>query len=588
MPTSRRRRANRPGSAPCEALERRTLLSATLAFNGAPQGVPGTVEFENYDAGGEGVSWHSPLANNPGGAFRQDKVGIQPTTDAGGGYNVGWATPGEWLNYTVNVASTTTYAIDLRVACGDQGGTFHLSVDGANLTGPIKLQNTGGWQSWTTLTAPNIAIPAGIHVLTLTIDSAAQTGWGIGNFNWMRLRDNPTTSPRLAWWRNAHYGMFVHWGLYSQLAGHWNGQTTPGLGEWIMNDLQIPPAQYAQVASQFNPTLFSAARWVQIAQKAGMQYIVLTAKHHDGFSMFNTSVNNFNSVAATPWHRDPVAELSAATHAAGLHFGVYYSIMNWSDPNASAAGVDTYVHTMETQLTELVTHDHPDILWFDGEWPSWWTDERGRELEEFVRNLNPSLIINNRVGKRLATDGDYDTPEQSIPPSAANGRLWETSMTLNDTWGYKDTDTDWKSPGTVIKNLADIVSKGGDFLLNVGPTGQGVIPGRSVIVLQQVGSWLVSNGQAIYGAGVAPVTTQPWGSLTRKGNSLYAIVFNWPANGILHIPIGGNVADATILNGSPLAFTSGSSGIDVAVPANMPNPAGTVIRLDFSSAMYAV
>jgi alpha-L-fucosidase len=222
--------------------------------------------------------------------------------------------------------------------------------------------------------------------------------------------DDPATSPRTQWWRDAQFGMFIHWGLYSQLAGHWNGQTTTGFGEWIMNDLHIPLDQYAQVANQFNPTQFNAQQWVQIAESAGMKYIVMTAKHHDGFSMFDTSVNHYNVVDATPWHQDPIAQVSAAAHAAGLHFGAYYSILNWADPNASAAGINTYMVTMETQLKELIQNDHVDLLWFDGEWPDWWTDQRGQELTAYLRNLDPAIIINNRVGKRLVTDGDYDTP----------------------------------------------------------------------------------------------------------------------------------------------------------------------------------
>src|SRR3954468_6080405 len=208
--------------------------------------------------------------------------------------------------------------------------------------------------------------------------------------------DDPATSPRTQWWRDAQFGMFIHWGLYSQLAGRWNGQTTTGFGEWIMNDLHIPLDQYAQVATQSNPTQFNANQWGQIAQSAGMKYIVMTSKHHDGFSMFDTSVNNYNVVDATPWHQDPINQLSTAAHAAGLHFGAYYSILNWADPNASAAGINTYMQTMETQLRELVQNDHVDLLWFDGEWPDWWTDQRGQELTAYIRNLNPSIIINNR------------------------------------------------------------------------------------------------------------------------------------------------------------------------------------------------
>src|SRR6185312_8434002 len=358
MTYSPRKCLGRRGDLLIQPLERRLLLSATLPhlpYNNSPQGVPGTLEVENYDTGGEGVSFHNP---SPSGAnpYRQDDVDVEPTSDAGGGYAVGSTTPGEWFNYTVNVASTTTYALGLRVASGSGGGTVHVNVDGANATGPIHISNTGGWQNWTTLSVPNVSIPAGQHVITLSIDSATAAGTSVGNFNWIQISDTPATSPRTQWWRDAKFGMFIHWGLYSQLAGHWNGQTTSGLGEWIMNDLHIPLAQYAQVANQFDPTLFNAQQWVQTAQSAGMKYIVMTSKHHDGFSMFNTSVNTYNVVDATPWHQDPIALMSQAAHAAGLHFGAYYSILNWADPNASAAGIDKYMITMETQLKELIVN----------------------------------------------------------------------------------------------------------------------------------------------------------------------------------------------------------------------------------------
>jgi alpha-L-fucosidase len=556
-------------------------------YQNQPQGVPGTIEFENYDVGGEGVAYHDLTAGNSGGLYRNDNVDIGAAADAGGGYYVGWAMAGEWLKYTVNVASTTTYTLGIRVASGDDGGTFHVDVDGVNATGAIKLGNTGGWQNWTTISVPNVAIPVGRHVLTLVIDSANDAGQGMGNFNWMSVMDNPATSPRTQWWRDDKFGMFIHWGLYSQLAGHWNGQTTTGLGEWIENDLHIPQAQYAAVAQQFDPTQFNAAQWVQIAKNAGMQYIVLTAKHHDGFSMFNTSVNNYNVVADTPWHQDPVALLSAATHAAGLKFGVYYSILDWADPNASAAGIGTYMQTMKTQLKELITNDHPDILWFDGEWPTWWTDEMGRELTEYVRDLNPALIINNRIGKRLSTDGDFDTPEQLIPTNEPAGRLWETAMTLNDTWGYKDTDNDWKSPSTIISDLTDIVANGGNYLLNVGPTGAGIIPAPAINVLTQVGAWLKTNGAAIYGTTQAPVGNQSWGQLTRRGNTLYAIVYNWPTNGVLHVPVKGAVASASILGGGSLSFKTSATGVDITVPTTMPTSPATVIQINFSGSMSA-
>ncbi len=506
--SSRHSRSRAASFALVEKLESRALLST--AYTPTPNGVPGTIEAENYNTGGEGVGYHASTIVNPGGALRHDGVGIAAAADAGGGYYVGWTYKGNWLQYTVNVAATTTYTLDLRVASAN-GGTCRLYCDGKAVTGEIKIASTGGWQTWKTVSVAGVNLTAGKHQLRLTFDSAVNPKVGVVNVNWIRLRDNPATSPRTAWFRNAKFGMFIHWGLYSQLAGHWNGMTTPGLGEWIMNDLHIPISAYEQVAKAFDPTSFNAQAIVNLAKSAGMQYIVVTAKHHDGFSMFNSKVSSYNVVADTPWHQDPIAQLSAACKAAGIRFGVYYSIMDWHHPELatgpSSAGAKSptdpvvvkYINTqLKPQIAELINQYHPDLLWFDGEWVPWWTEEDGREVEEEARSLSPGIIINNRVGKRTSADGDYDTPEQAIPASASNGRLWETCMTLNNTWGYKDNDTAWKSAATVENDLSDVISKGGNLLLNIGPDGKGNVPSAASQILQQVGKWVKANQTTLH------------------------------------------------------------------------------------------
>jgi len=413
------------------------------------------------------------------------------------------------------------------------------------------------------------------------------------------------TSPRTAWWRNAKYGMFIHWGLYSQLAGHWGNQTTGGLGELILKDpkLNISLQDYeTQVPPLFNTYNFNAQTWVNTAKSAGMNYIVITAKHHDGFSMFNTKVNSYNIVQDTPQHIDPLAALSAASKAAGLRFGVYYSIMDWNQSElatgANSAGaksptdpaVIAYINNqVKPQIRELITQYNPYILWFDGEWVPWWTEEYGREIEEFARSLNPNIIINNRVGKRPPADGDFDTPEQVIPTSASGGRLWETAMTLNDTWGYKDFDTDWKSPAKVIGNLADVASKGGNLLLNIGPDGTGAFPPASVNILQQVGAWLNANGSAIYGTTASLITNSSWGKITRKGNTLYLIVFTWPASHQLHLSLTGTAPHAKLLiSGASVAVTTSTTGTNLTLLSVMPTLPATVIQLDFAENVHAV
>lgn len=594
--TGRRIRSYHQSRSTIERLEQRQLLSAAV-YQPTPNGVPGTIEAENYNLGGQNVAYHTPLTYNPGGALRKDAVGIGSTSDTGGGYYLGWTFAGTWFQYTATVASTTTYTLQIREASANRG-TCQIFSDGKAVTGLVSLPSTGGWQNWTTVTVPNVNLTAGTHLIRLAFPSAVNPRSSIANINWFSFADNPSTSPRTAWWRNAKYGMFIHWGLYSKLAGHWNGQTTSGYGEWIMHDLHIPIASYAQVASSFDPVQFSAQAIVNAAKSAGMQYIVITSKHHDGFSMYNSHVSSYNVVAGTPWHTDPIAALSSAATAAGLHFGLYYSIMDWHHPelatSTTSAGahsptdpaVVAYIHNqLEPQIGELITQYHPSVLWFDGEWVPWWNEEYGRELTEYAHSLEPGIIINNRVGKRTSTDGDYDTPEQLIPTNEPAGRLWETAMTLNNTWGYKDTDHNWKPPATILNDLIDVVASGGNYLLNVGPDGNGVIPSASTAILSQVGQWISANRGAIYNTTTAPVTTEPWGHFTRDGNALYAIVNTFPTNGSLHLDIKGAVRGAHFLvGGAAVGFASASTGITLTVPRLSP-ATPTVIEVDFSGPM---
>ena len=493
-----------------ECLDRRVLFSASplaaAPFVLPPGNAPGTIEAENFNTGGQGIGYHTTSSVNQGGAYRTGGVGIQATTDAGAGYNVGWMYAGDWLNYTLHVPFAGVYSIKVRVASAISGGTFHFSSDGAAITAKLAMPNTGGWQTWTTLTVNNVSLKAGTHVIRLTMDSAVHAGSAIGNFNWFQFLDNPLTSARTAWWRQAKYGMFVHWGLYSQLAGSYNGKTTPGFGEWIEHDLNIAPSAYDKTAAQFDPTQFNAQTWVNVAKSAGMKYIVVTAQHHDGFAMYNSKVNAFNVVKDTPWHQDPMAQLATATRAAGLHFGIYFSIMNWNHPElAPAPGGATspndprviayFNNFIKPQVAELITQYHPSILWFDGEWVPWWTEEYGRELTEYIRQLDPTIIINNRVGKRTAADGDFDTPEQVVPAAGSEtGRLWETADTLNDTWGYKANDNTWKSASMMLRELNQVNSLGGNFLLNVGPDGHGMIPSQAVQLLQEIAAARAGKG----------------------------------------------------------------------------------------------
>jgi alpha-L-fucosidase len=414
---------------------------------------------------------------------------------------------------------------------------------------------------------------------------------------------------RMAWWRDARFGMFIHWGLYAVPAGDYKGTRSNEIGEWIQSWANIPRAEYEQFAPKFNPVKFDAARWVAIAKDAGMKYIVITSKHHDGFSMFDSAVTTYDIVDATPYKKDPMRALADESRRQGLKFAFYYSIMDWHHPSQYVdepgkhqdAGhrltrirdgrKKEYVDYMKAQLRELVTKYDPAVLWFDGEWVDWWTEEDGQDLYKYVRGLKPDTLINNRVGKGRKgmeglnkTDrvysGDFGTPEQQIPASGLPGVDWESCMTMNDTWGFKSYDNNWKTPEALVRNLVDSASKGGNYLLNVGPTAEGEIPAPSVERLAAVGRWMKVNSESIYGTTASPFPTQlPWGRATRKENTVYLHLFEWPASGTLTVPSPGRKATSASLLGNrqgAVAVTSTSSGLDLKLPAK---PAGALVPI---------
>jgi alpha-L-fucosidase len=277
--------------------------------------------------------------------------------------------------------------------------------------------------------------------------------------------------------------------------------------------------------------------------------MVITSKHHDGFCMFDSKLTDYCITKATPFKRDPMKELAAACKDAGLKFCFYHSILDWHRPDQNT-DFPKYHEYMKGQLKELLTQYGPiGILWFDGQWIGPWDRKKGEDLYAYVRGLQPGLIVNNRVGKSTRQDGDYETPEQNIPAGAIQGRLWETCMTLNDTWGFKTSDHHWKSAADLARKLIDIASKGGNFLLNVGPTAEGVIPPESVERLAAVGQWLKANGDAVYGTALSPYRKHPFdGRCTVKGNTLYVHVFKWPDGGVSLPGLLGEVTDAAPLD----------------------------------------
>ncbi len=362
---------------------------------------------------------------------------------------------------------------------------------------------------------------------------------------------------RMEWWRNARFGMFIHWGLYSIPAGEWNGETNHA--EWIRATAQIPLETYEKFLKQFNPTKFNADKWVQTAKNAGMKYIVITSKHHDGFCLFDSKYTDFD-VMSTPFKRDILKELSDAAQKYGIKLGFYYSIMDWHHPdylprrewetNWSTKGADfnRYRTYMKNQLKELLTNYNISILWFDGEWDKTWNHQYAVDLYNYLRQIKPDIIINNRIdvgrgGMAGMTKegylGDFGTPEQEIPANGFPDVDWESCITMNKHWGYNKVDTNWKSPKEIIKMLTNIISKGGNLLLNVGPKPNGEFPEKSIEILKEVGHWLAINKEAIFDSEPTPFEHLNFGNCTQKNiggiAKLYFILFDWPSNSVLTI-----------------------------------------------------
>jgi alpha-L-fucosidase len=322
---------------------------------------------------------------------------------------------------------------------------------------------------------------------------------------------DPARAERLAWFHEAKYGLFIHWGLYAIPAGEWKGKRIPGIGEWIMFRTPVPVREYELLAKQFNPVRFDANAWVQLAKDAGMKYIVITSKHHDGFALYDSKVSTYDVVDATPFRRDILKELAAACATHGMPLGFYYSqAQDWHDPNGigntwdfgpdEKKDFDKYLREKaEPQVRELLTGYGPvALVWFDT--PRMMTAERAQRFTDIVRTLQPKTLIDGRLGAR----GDYVTTGDNVVPPDVQSEAWEVPATINHTWGYKSYDHDWKSPGMITFKLVDIVSKGGNYLLNVGPMADGVIPQPSQDILRAVGAWLKVNGEAVYGAGPTP------------------------------------------------------------------------------------
>ena len=395
---------------------------------------------------------------------------------------------------------------------------------------------------------------------------------------------------RMRWWREAKFGLFIHWGVYAVPAGKYGENNS--YGEWIMHSAKIPVAEYRQFARQFNPVKYDPAAWVRIAKDAGMRYIVITSKHHDGLALFPSAVTEWDIADATPYKKDLLAPLVEAAHRDGLKIGFYYSqAQDWNNRGGTKArydegdgwdiahkgDFDDYLRNLSVpQVREILTRYPIDILWWDT--PTWMNPKRTAPLAALTA-LRPGLVTNNRLGAGYG--GDTATPEQFVPITGYKGD-WETCMTMNGHWGYNAADHNWKSAPDLIHKLADICAKGGNFLLNVGPTAEGEFPPACVERLAEMGRWLRANGDAIYGTSAGPFTHLSWGVATRKDNQLYLHVFDWPTDGKLRVPLLSKVNSATLLTDTSqkLPLQREASRWIVTVPPTAPDPVDSVVILE--------
>jgi alpha-L-fucosidase len=424
---------------------------------------------------------------------------------------------------------------------------------------------------------------------------------------------------RMEWWREAKFGMFIHWGVYSVPAGYYHDKPVGGIGEWIMNRGKIPMAEYQQFAKEFNPVKYNADDWVKAAKAAGMKYIVITSKHHDGFAMFETKASQWNIVDATPYGKDVLKPLAAACRKHGIKLGFYYSqAQDWNNGGAAAGGKwdPAQEHDMDDYIDKIVVPQVKEICSNYGEFPAviWWdtprdmTYERAKKIYDAVEQLRPNIIMNNRLGGKFA--GDTETPEQHIPAQGYPGRDWETCMTMNGTWGFKKDDNNWKSTETLIRNLCDIASKGGNYLLNVGPTSEGLIPQPSLERLAEIGKWMQVNGEAIYGTGPTRfgaeagkfsdtekdkngkpkfITSWEWRATTKPGK-IYLEIFKWPTDGKFAVPgLQSKVEKAYLLAGHQnVKCQQNESGVTLTLPDKAPDAIASVVCLEIADAAAKV
>lgn len=542
--------------------------------------------------------------------FRGQSGGIRIDDRAPDGDSIAAAKPGAWAEYGPADFGGGGFDLFLAYAAAEESGRrIEIRIDSPDgeRIGVLTAAKTGAADLFREQYAA-VSPVHGMHNLFLIFPD------GEVGLDWFILSTDPDRetpaqrAERMRWWREARFGQFVHWGPYAVL----------GRGEWVMHQENWPKEKYeTQAAAKLNPSRFSAGKWIGVLKEAGQKYIVVTAKHHDGFSMFDTRVRGFDPAGEEPgfgrydiidfthWRRDPLEELARECRRRGVRFGLYYSILDWHHasqlPRADGSGLtdmlpgmkDRYVSGMKEQLRELLERYDPDLLWFDGDWGGkswWWNEADGRALYRYLRALKPALIVNERV-KRGCGLGDFRTPEQEIPARALPGD-WESCLTMNDHWGYHALDQRWKSTRDILHCLVETASKGGNLLLNVGPQPDGALPWMTRELLKETGRWMRVNGESIRGSLAGPFAEPPaWGFCTAKPGRLYAHVFDWPRDRTLRLPAIRNVIGAVYglgRPGSPLPFRRAGEGIEIDLPARAPDPWDSVIVLEVDGVPEAV
>lgn len=442
------------------------------------------------------------------------------------------------------------------------------------------------------------------------IKAAALAGgsvtFGLPQVVWPSTAEAYTVSSKLDWWYQARFGMFIHFGSYSHL-GH---------GEWAFSAENWNKANYqTQVTTPFNPAAFNADTIAQLAQNAGMKYLVITAKHHEGYAMWDSNVPGFTDTTGNKLYNlrdynnfqpDLLAQLKVACESRGIKFGLYYSILDWSHSSqtinngtlfsdmSSQAARTAYINDMKGQLQELLDRYDPAVLWFDGDWcpnPStptlsaWWTKDDGEDLYGWLMARKPNLVVNERVKRDLGL-GDFACPEQTVP-AAPLDRLWETCATMNGQWGYADwAENNYRSVKALVQEMVTVVSRDGNYLLNIGPKGDGSVSAATTAALGGIASWMATHGDSIHGTSGSPFTTEPsWGKITKKNGKLFAHVFTWPTGGTLQIPAVHNTVNRVHLMNNPsvsLSYTVSGGQINVSVPATAPNASDSVVCVEVS------